>query len=95
MEIKDIVVEADMDVRGGAAAANYIGGFEFVQTADQSNGGYRSQSTGTSQTLNQSGLFAPVVSQHADARASLTHTTAIDLKNVNVQLGGFFGPWVS
>ena len=94
MEIKDIVVEADMDVRGGASAVNYIGGFAFGQSATQSNGGSYSQSNDTTQSLTQQGVFAPVVDQSAVASSSLTHTTDISLKDVNVSLGGFFGRWV-
>ena len=94
MEIKDIVVEADMDVRGGATAVNYIGGFAFDQNATQSNGGSYAQSNGVKQSLTQQGVFAPVVDQTAKADARLTHTTDISLKNVNVSLGDYFGRWV-
>ena len=89
MEIKDIVVEADMDVRGGAYAVNAIGGFAFGQSAVQTNGGYKSQSTGTTQSLDQVGIFEPVVNQTATADYSKDIKVSALLENINIRSFGW------
>ena len=87
MEIKDIVVDADMDVRGGATAVNAIGGFTFVQNAAQNNGGWGSQSTKTGQSLVQEGAFVPQVSQNAAATSSYTTSFDLGIDGLNVMAG--------
>ena len=92
MEIKDIVVEADMNVRGGAGdALNVVGNLSQSVSGHNrvSGGGIADQ---ISQGLSQEVAFAPVIGQQATAAYTTSASFGLDVKDLNVQFGGFFGP---
>ncbi len=89
MEIKDIVVEADMNVRGGAGdATNSVGNLSQHVTG-YNKVGSRGIADQVSQGLNQQVLFAPQIGQSATASYSESFASSLSLKDVNVQFGGF------
>ncbi len=94
MEIKDIVVEADMTVRGGAGnATNVIGNLSQSVTGYNKvrAGGHSGIVDQATQGLSQQVAFAPVIGQKADASYTSSYDSTVSLADVNVHAG--WGRW--
>ena len=89
MEIKDIVVEADMTVRGGAGDATNVIGNLSQSVTGYNKVGSRGIADEVSQSLHQQVLFAPEIGQSATASWDHSSVSNVSLKDVNVKLGGF------